>query len=86
MCLASQVLILITDGRQSRDPGYIPLEEAIKPLRTENVTILAVGIGRSIDERELRLLTGSTESVLLVQSFEALSGLVRQLVSKSCQA
>lgn len=84
--LVLQVMILITDGRQSRDPGYLSLNEAIKPLRAQNITILAVGIGGSVDERELRVLTGNTENVFLVQSFGELPSLERRLVSRSCQA
>ena len=34
-----QVLILITDGRQSNDPGSVPLKTAVQPLRDQGVKV-----------------------------------------------
>ena len=79
------MLILITDGRQSIDPGYTPLGLAVKPLQAQRVKILAVGIGKSIDKKELTSLTGNADDVLTVETFEEIDRLQRQLVSKTCQ-
>lgn len=38
--LAPQVLLLITDGRQSNDPGSVELVDAVQPLRDQGIKVL----------------------------------------------
>ena len=38
--LAPQVLLLITDGRQSNDPGSIKLVDAVRPLRDQSIKVI----------------------------------------------
>ena len=37
--LVPQVLLLITDGRQSNDPGSIDLVDAVRPLRDQSIKV-----------------------------------------------
>ncbi|XP_032218274.2 uncharacterized protein LOC116601510 isoform X2 [Nematostella vectensis] len=80
-----KVLVLLSDGRQSRDPGYTPLDQAIKPLIRENIAIRAVGIGKEIDERALQtLVSNRNDYIFRVGSFDALSKLHRSLSQSIC--
>ena len=79
-----QVLILITDGRQSKDPGYTPVNQAIIPLRIKGIETLTVGIGKDIDLEELKLITADNKNVFIVGAFDELEGIVRGLVTRSC--
>ena len=38
--LVPQVLLLITDGRQSNDPGKIDLVDAVRPLRDQSIKVV----------------------------------------------
>lgn len=38
--LVPQVLLLITDGRQSSDPGSIELVDAVRPLRDQSIKVV----------------------------------------------
>ena len=80
-----KVLLLITDGRQSRDNDAVPLDTAVLPLRRQGVNVVVVGIGRSIDPRELRLLAGDPNNVVVSKSFEDLNRFVKRLIAKSCE-
>lgn len=80
-----KVLLLITDGRQSKDIQSMQLNSAVLPLRRQGVNVIAIGIGRSIDPRELRLLAGDPDNVLVSKSFEDLNRFVKRIIAKSCQ-
>lgn len=75
---------MITDGRQSKDPGYIPVNQSMVPIRIKGIKTLTVGIGKDIDLTELKLITGDNKNVLIVGAFNELEGIVRGLVARSC--
>ena len=79
-----QVLILVSDGRQSKDPGYYPLPTAIKPLQAQRVKILAVGFGDNVNTSDLKVITGSNDHILSEQETGNIDRLQRELVSKAC--
>ena len=79
-----QVLILVSDGRQSKDPGYYPLATAIKPLQAQRVKVLAVGFGDNVNTRDLKVITGSNDRILSEQETGNIDRLQRELVSKAC--
>lgn len=76
--------MLITDGRQSKDPGYIPVNQSMIPIRNKGIKTLTVGIGKDIDLAELKLITGDNKNVFIVGAFSELEGIVRGLVARSC--
>ncbi|XP_048579525.1 collagen alpha-3(VI) chain isoform X4 [Nematostella vectensis] len=81
-----QILILITDGVQSKDPGYIPVSQAMHPIREAGISSLAVGIGKSIDFAELNQIAADANHVFIVGAFDELQGIVQGLVTRSCSA
>ncbi|XP_048579526.1 collagen alpha-3(VI) chain [Nematostella vectensis] len=78
-----RVLVLLTDGRQTRAPGYKPLKTAVRPLKKKQVKTLAVGVGRGIDARELRELVDHDDDMVMVSDFDDLMTAVYPLHTKS---
>lgn len=75
--LVPQVLLLITDGRQSNDPGSIDLVDAVRPLRDQSIKVIVVGIGDDVDKDELRsIVQNPLDDLFLVESFEDLARLL----------
>jgi len=75
--LVPQVLLLITDGRQSNDPGAIELVDAVPPLRDQSIKVIVVGIGDDVDKDELRsIVQNPVDDLFLVESFEDLTRLL----------
>ena len=81
----TQVLILVSDGRQSEDPGYYPLATAVKPLQAQRVRIVSVGFGDSVGVENLKEITGSKDRILLDQEINDIDRLQMELVSKACE-
>ena len=67
-----KVLILLTDGSQTKsrraeDPSLIAEE-----LRRSGITLLVVGIGSATKEAELNRIAGSPDKVFSAESFDKL--------------
>ncbi|CAH2283003.1 collagen alpha-6(VI) chain-like [Pelobates cultripes] len=73
-----QYLIVITDGN-SNDT----VEEAASVLRGDGVTIFSIGIGL-LNNFELVQIAGKKENVFVVQNFEALDSIKRQIRKHVC--
>lgn len=82
----AKVLVLLTDGRQSRAPEGVDVQKAATPLLSAGVRVFAVGIGTEIDENELQLIVDKTDDVILVSSFDGLAARVRQLSIATCDS
>jgi len=80
-----RVVVLLTDGHQSRTFDSIPLRYAVEPLRRKRVNVFAVGIGSDVRYDELRSVTNSDQNVLLVKTFQGLGGIAEELSEKMCQ-
>ena len=79
-----QIAMVITDGAQTQGADTKDLREASAPLRDAGVKILAIGIGSSTDEKELRQLVEKDEDVLLAKSFDDLILKLNSLIKKTC--
>lgn len=82
----AKVLVLLTDGQQSRAPDGVDLQKAAMPLLSAGVRVFAVGIGTEIDESELQLIADKSDDVIVVPSFDGLAARVRQLSVATCQS
>ena len=78
-------VIIMTDGRQTRDPDYVPLDEAAAPLHKAGARVLVVGIGPQISVPELQLMVNDSSDVFPVGSFDALVNAASDVALKSCQ-
>jgi len=80
------VVVFLTDGQQSKDPGYIPIEEAVKTLTDQGVKMIVVGIGQNTDTRELYTLAGGQgRDVTQLASFDDLDKLQTSFAQTICR-
>ncbi|KAK3700598.1 hypothetical protein QZH41_010513 [Actinostola sp. cb2023] len=78
------ILIVFTDGKTNR--GSLPYPSVLRPLQTKGVRTVAVGIGRGIDNNELReIAMGNPHYVVQVQRFEELRDKLNIILADSCQ-
>ncbi|KAJ7391354.1 hypothetical protein OS493_018397 [Desmophyllum pertusum] len=57
------VLLVLTDGKTSSRSK--PYQEVLKPFRDENVRIIAIGVGRSVDQKELKSIAMDNEKYVV---------------------
>lgn len=82
----AKVVIVLTDGRQSKAPDGLDLEKAVAPLLSAGIRVFAVGIGKEVDEKELELIVDKKEDAILVPSYDGLAARVRQLSISTCES
>lgn len=75
MLLSLQVLIVITDGKQTKSKPYTDLKTASQGIKSKGVTVIAVGVGRGADESELQKIATSKETVFVSSSFKEIMSL-----------
>ena len=80
-----KLALLTTDGRQTPTADAKDLREASEPLRKARVRVLAVGIGSGVDRDELRLVTETDDTAVVVPSFQHLLLKIGNLTSKACK-
>ncbi|XP_068092359.1 collagen alpha-4(VI) chain-like [Hyperolius riggenbachi] len=74
-----QYLIVMTDG-ESHDT----VQEGADELRGSGITIFSIGIGLK-NSFELIQIAGSPQNVFMVENYEALDSIKRQIVSQVCE-
>ena len=67
-----KVVILLTGGRQSQEPGVKSLDEAMSSVRSTGAKIYVVAFGGNTNNRELGTLTQHPQDVMTVSSFRDL--------------
>lgn len=79
---AKDIAVVITDGiPNERVFDTIP---AADRLKTQDVTIVAVGVTDLIDENELRAIASSYNDVILTPSFDTLNNEIATLTARAC--
>lgn len=81
-----QIAMVITDGEQTQEADTKDLKVVSEPLRRAGVQVLALGIGKSVNPDELRLMVERDEDVLLAKSFQDLLVKVNSLIKSICDA
>lgn len=76
---AHKVIILMTDGVATDDP--LPVAQT---LRDENVLVICIGIGSSVDVQQLTAIAYNSTYVFQVQDYDALLGVKDTVQSSSC--
>lgn len=84
---ASQILMIITDGFSNSIPRYQQAHEEAYFAKYLNITIMAIGVGNGVRERELEGLASTPKEkyVYRVDDFGALSTIRDELSIKSCE-
>lgn len=78
-----KVALLLTDGKQTNDPGT-DLEEASKPLHDAKVVTIAVGIGDSVEKTELKKIAKSENDVVITKNYTDLQNKLLSIISIAC--
>lgn len=81
-----KIAMLLTDGEQTDPDGTVNLRVASAPLRRQGVRLIAFGVGKSINVRELRLAVERDEDVVRVMKFDDLINKVRNYTKNLCEA
>jgi len=79
-----QVLVVITDGKQTTSKAYTELSVASKGVKDKDVAVYAVGVGTGADKAELREIASSQENVFVSASFEELKTLAVEIRKRLC--
>ncbi|XP_073236997.1 collagen alpha-3(VI) chain-like [Porites lutea] len=82
----AKVVIVLTDGGQSNAPYAMDIQKAVAPLLSAGIRIFAVGIGKDVDDRQLRLMVDNKDDAIMVPSFDGLSVRARQLSIAACES
>ena len=81
-----RIAMVLTDGEQTKVPDAMDLRSASAPLRAVGVRVLAFGVAKKVNERELRLMVERDEDVIHVESFNELIANTKGLTRSICQA
>lgn len=80
-----KIMIILTDGRQSKDFDTVPLTQAVLPLRQLGVRTFAVAIGNEVDLKELYNVTERNEDVFPVSDFADLANMANEIALRTCR-
>ena len=77
-----RILLHLTDGRTTG--GLKAINPPAKALRDSEVKIYSVGIGGSVNEMEMKMVSGSALHVFLMKDFDVLETFVDEVVAILC--
>ena len=83
-----QILLVLTDGRQTREPDVSDAEDlhkASRPLKENGVQVYSLGIGQDIDIGELLDIASDDESVFSARDFDELQSIVAGITKQTCK-
>ena len=80
-----QVLVVITDGKQTTSKVYTKLSVASQGVKEKDVTVYAIGVGKGADKAELREIASSQDNVFVSASFEELQTLAVEIRKRLCE-
>lgn len=78
------IAVVMTDGVQTPGRDVKPLEEAVSPLHSKGVRVLAVGVGPKVNRSVLKELVKSEEDVFQMSSFQELLDKSAKLLETVC--
>ena len=79
-----KILIVMTDGYQTRTANSIRLDKAVLPLRAKGVQVYAFAIGQYIREYELRLIVEKPAHIFRSNRFSQLGNVISALATTAC--
>lgn len=80
------MIILFINGRQSTEYDSIPLSRVVVPLHNAKVKIFVIGVGSSVDPRELQVLVDDTADIFRVRDFDDLMRRRNNFIRKTCSS
>ena len=82
--LAQKRIFVLTDGEQTKNESYTPLDRASSRLKREGVRIIAIGIGKNVNMGELRQFASSEKDIIVAKTFDDLSQFLNPLLKTAC--
>merc|ERR1712013_519774 len=81
-----KVLILLTDGSQSRGQGAENPSDIAAQLRASGVNMIVIGIGSQINKQELDRIAGGKDKAFIAESFDKIKerDFVIQITESTC--
>ena len=79
-----QVLIVITDGKQTTSKPFIELTVASQGIKDKGISVYAVGVGRGPDLSELQQIASAPENVFSSESYKGVISLAPPIRGKLC--
>ena len=83
--LVPKIAFLLTDGEQTPAPGAMRLDRAAGLLKGAGVRLIAIGVGRRVNEEELKMIASSDEDVIITDDFDSLLAEVEPLTRTACE-
>ena len=80
-----QVLVVITDGKQTTSKPYTKLSVASQGVKDKEVAVYVLGVGKGVDAAELREIASSQENVFVSASFKELQTLAVEIRKRLCE-
>ena len=80
-----KILVVMTDGFQTRTRDSLPLDKAVLPLRAQGVQVYALAIGQYTKEYELRLIVEKSSYIFQSNKFSGLSKVIGRLAVATCR-
>ena len=84
---ATNLVILVTDGKQTKAPGAKRPSDIADELREEGVMMITVGVGEDISKPELDDITGNPSNVFHLENHEELvkEDVLNTISTKICE-
>ena len=83
--LAPKIAFVLTDGEQTKELGYTPLDRAASTLKNVGVRIISIGIGKNVKRDELKQIASSEKDVVVTKSFDTLLATTEELIRTACE-
>lgn len=80
-----KILVVMTDGYQTRTRTSVPLDKAVLPLKAKGVQVYALAIGQYTKEYELRLIVENPSHIFRSNKFSELSRVIGRLATTTCR-
>ena len=81
-----KVLILLTDGEQTKGADAIPPEQVVQKFHDAGIKVIVIGIGTGVNSVELGKMVKSRENLYLAKSFDQLKSgqFVDNIIGSTC--
>ena len=81
-----KVLILLTDGEQTKGADAIPPEQVVQKFHDAGIKVIVIGIGTGVNSVELGKMVKSRENLYLAKNFDQLKSgqFVDNIIGSTC--
>jgi len=85
LLFCNQMLIVLTDGEQTKRGQWTPLGLASRYVKEKGVRVFSMGIGKSVSRDELNQISSNpSRNVFTAKSFRTLEPVIQQIIDTVC--